>query len=95
MLEGNAKLKLETALIWVVNIKNCLHRNSSYSSYQLVFGQYSNFPNILNDNPPALEGTTLSKTFAKHLNALDSSLRSLLKLNRPREYVAHSDIKYK
>ena len=79
MLEENPKLNIETALIWAVNAKNCLHMNSGYSSYQLVFGQNPNLPNVLIDNPPALEGTTISKTFAKHLNALHSSRRAFIK----------------
>ena len=39
-------------------------------------------PNVLIDNPQALEaleGTTISKTFVKHLNALHSSCRAFIK----------------
>ena len=50
--------------------ENCLHMNSGYSYYQLVFERNPNLPNVLQDNPLALHGTTISKAFAEHITAL-------------------------
>ena len=35
-------------------------------------------PHVIYDKPPALENTTVSKNFAKHLNALHSSRRAFI-----------------
>ena len=72
-------MKIDTALVWAVHAKNCLHMNSGYISYQLVFDQNPNLPRILIDRPPALQGTTISKEFAKHLNAMHSSHRAFIR----------------
>ena len=53
--------------------RNSLQMLNGYSSHQLVFGENPNMPNIINDNLPALEGTTSSEVFAKHLNALHAA----------------------
>ena len=39
----------------------------------LFFGENPNLPNIMKDNLPALEGSTSSEVFAKHLNALHAA----------------------
>ena len=67
------KLQLDVLLGWANMAKNSLHMNHGYSSHQLVFGQNPNIPNILTDEPPALEDKTMSEIFAKHLNCLHSS----------------------
>ena len=41
-----------------------------FSSNQLVFGKNPNLPNIMQAELPTLEGSTGSKTFHKHRNAL-------------------------
>ena len=79
ILSDNPKLSRELAVVWANNAKNCLQMNSGYSSYQLVYGQNPNLPNVLNDDPPALFGTTVSDIFAKHLNALHSARQSFIK----------------
>ena len=79
ILEDNPGFKLHTALVWAVHAKNCLHMNSGYSSYQLLFGQNPNLPSVLTDRPPALQETTISQEFAKHLNAMHSSRRVFIR----------------
>ena len=72
-LISTPNLNLEVALVWAVNAKNSLSMVYGWSPYQLVFGSNLNMPKVINDKPPALENTTVSKNFAKHLNALHSS----------------------
>ena len=48
------------------------------SSYQLVFGQNPNLPNVMTENVPALHGTTTSKRFASHLNVLHSARKAFI-----------------
>ena len=49
------------------------------SSYQLVFGQNPNIPNVMTDEPPALHGTTISQVVSKHLNALHTARQAFVK----------------
>ena len=60
-------------LSWANMVRNSLQMWNGYSSHQLVFGENPNLPNRMNDNLPALEGTTSSQVFAKHLNALHAA----------------------
>ena len=63
------KTHSQTILSWANMARNSLQMWNGYSSHQLVFGENPNLPNIMNDNLPALEGTTSSEVFAKHFNA--------------------------
>ena len=38
----------------------------------------SNFPSVLSDEPPALEGTTSCEILAKHLNGIAAGRRAFL-----------------
>ena len=67
------KVSLDVLLGWANMAKNSLHMVHGFSSHQLVFGTNPNLPNILTDEPPALEGKTMSEIFAKHLNCLHLS----------------------
>lgn len=78
ILEDQPHLNLEIALIWAVHAKNSLSMVYGWSPYQLVFGSNPNMPSTLLDKPPALENTTVSQTFAKHLNALHSGRRAFI-----------------
>ncbi|XP_057310466.1 uncharacterized protein LOC130648431 [Hydractinia symbiolongicarpus] len=78
ILDENPKLSLEVGLVWALNSKNSLHMNSGHSSYQLVFGRNPNLPSVLNANPPALEGVTVSHVFAKHINALHNAGKAFI-----------------
>lgn len=70
---------LHIALAWAVNAKNCLQMVGGYSPYQLVFGRNPKLPNVMNDSLPALEGTTISETLGKHLNALHASRQAFIR----------------
>ena len=50
-----------------------------YSPYQLVFGRNPNIPSVLNNKPPALEKSTISKVFGEHLSALHSAREAFTK----------------
>ena len=67
------KTNSQTLLSWANMARNSLQMWNGYSSHQLVFGENPNLPNIMNDNLPALEGSTSSEVFAKHLNALHAA----------------------
>ena len=47
---------IEIILAGAVSAKNALHKNYGYSPNQLVFGMNPNYPAILHDKLPALEG---------------------------------------
>ena len=51
---------------------------NGFSSHQLVFGTNPNLPGIMTDKLPALDGTTTSETFAKHLNTLHASRKAFI-----------------
>ena len=78
ILEDQPDLNLEIALAWAVNAKNSLSMVYGWSPYQLVFGANPNMPSVITNKPPALENTTVSQNFAKHLNALHSSRRAFI-----------------
>ena len=78
ILEDNPRVDLEIALVWAVNAKNSLQMVYGYSPYQLVFGINPRLPSVLIDKPPALQGTTMSKVFAEHLNSLNSARRAFI-----------------
>lgn len=69
---------LPVALAWAVHAKNCLMMVSGYSPYQLVFGRNPRLPCVINDSLPALEGTTISETFASHLNAMHAARKAFI-----------------
>jgi transposase InsO family protein len=74
----NPQTSLETLLKWANMARNSLQMYHGYSSHQLVFGISPNLPNILCDQPPALEGSTSSEVMARHLNALHAARESFI-----------------
>ena len=72
------KLDWETSLGWAINAKNSLQSVHGFSPFQLVFGRNPNLPNILEDKPPALEGTTSSEVVAKQITALHAAIKAFI-----------------
>ena len=68
----------ETLLCWANMARNCLQMWNGFSSHQLVFGTNPNLPGIMTDKIPALDGTTRSEIFAKHLNTLHASRKAFI-----------------
>ena len=66
----------EILLCWANMAKNSLQMWHGFSSYQLVFGQNPNLPNIMTDKPPALEGTSTSEMLVQHLNSLHAARKA-------------------
>ena len=71
-------IHVDVLLGWANMAKNCLHNHHGFSSHQLVFGTNPNLPNILTASPPSLEGKTMSKIFASHLNTLHSAREAFI-----------------
>ena len=67
---SDIKCTIEVALSWAVCAKNALQNVNGFSPNQLVFGRNPNFPCVLHDKPPALEGQTCSEVVADNLNAM-------------------------
>ena len=61
-----------------MSAKNALLNVYGYSPNQLVFGHKPNFPSVIDNKLPALQGVTSSKLIASHLNALHSARRSFI-----------------
>ena len=72
ILEDQPDTSLPKYLSWAINAKNALQMWSGLSFYQLVFGRNPNTLSTLTDNHPALEGTTINHSFAKHIHAIHS-----------------------
>ena len=66
----NSEVILETLLLWANMARNSLQMWNGFSSNQLVFRKTPDLLNIMQAELPALEGSTSSKTFHKHMNAL-------------------------
>merc|ERR1739842_252155 len=71
-------LKLEVALAWAINAKNCLHMVGGFSPHQLVYGRNPRLPGVMNDDLPALEGTSTSDVIARHLNAFHAARKAFI-----------------
>lgn len=56
-------------------IEIALQNVHGYSPNQLVFGRNPNFPPIVENKPPALEGYSSSELVASHLNAMHSATK--------------------
>ena len=70
---------LEVALAWCLSAKNALLNSYGYSPNQLVFGYNPNFPSVIDNKLPALQGVMSSKLIASHLNALHAARRKFIK----------------
>uniref|UniRef100_A0A0L8HML4 Uncharacterized protein n=1 Tax=Octopus bimaculoides TaxID=37653 RepID=A0A0L8HML4_OCTBM len=72
----NSQVDSDTLLTWANMAKNSVQMWNGFSSHQLVFGKNPNVPNIMQAELPALEGSTTSETFFKHLNALHEARKA-------------------
>ena len=76
--EENSNTDSQTLLGWANMARNSLQMWNGYRSHQLVFGQNRSLPGIMTDKLPALEGTTTSEVFAKHLNTLHAARKAYI-----------------
>ena len=75
---SDIRCSLEVALSWAVSAKNSLQNFHGFSPNQLVFGRNPNYPSILHDKLPALEGVTNSEIVAENLNAMHSARKAFI-----------------
>lgn len=76
IMSDKKDLDWETALCWALAAKNSMINNHGFSPYQLVYGRNPNFPSVVNDKLPALEGTTRSKTVGEHITGLHTARKA-------------------
>lgn len=72
-------VSLDVLLAWANMARNSLQMYLGFSSHQLVFGINPNLPNVLTDKLPAMNETTGSEVFAKHLNVLRESREAFIR----------------
>ena len=68
----------DVLLGWANMAKNSLQMWHGFSSYQLVFGQNPNLPNVMTAELPALEGTSTSEMLVQHLNGLHAARKAFI-----------------
>ena len=78
MKEQCPKTPEEILLCWANMAKNSLQMCYEFCSYQLVFGQNPNLPNIMTNKLPALEGTSSSEMLVQHLNSLHAARKAFI-----------------
>ena len=75
----DAHCDLNIALAWGVSAKNALKNVHGFSPNQLVFGRNPNFPNVFDNELPALERRTTSEIVANNLNAMHAARQQYIK----------------
>ncbi len=78
VMEENADMSLETAVVWSVSAKNTLINNSGYSPNMIVFGRHPNTPSVLINKLPAMENEATSVTVEKNLKALHKAREAVI-----------------
>ena len=73
ILKDQPDMPLPKALYWAINAKNTFQIRPGFLSYQLVFKRNPKITSTLTENPPALDGTTINHSFAKHIHAIHSA----------------------
>ena len=79
MMSEEQGYSLNTAVAWAVSAKNSLKNVYGFSPNQLVFGKNPNFPSVMNNKLPALEGVTSSKIAAENLNVMHNARQAFIK----------------
>ena len=73
MLLSDSSVEPEMALMWALNAKNSLENCYGFSPFQLHIGKNPLLPSTTRDGPPSYENISKSKSFATHLNAMNSA----------------------
>ena len=79
MMSEEQGYSLNTAVAWAVSAKNSLKNVYGFSPNQLVFRKNLNFPCVMNNKLPALEGVTSSKIVAENLNVMHNARQAFIK----------------
>ena len=72
---SDTKCNLTVALSWAVSARNALVNVHGCSPNQLVFGYNPSFPNVVDNEPPALEQRIPSEIISDNLNAMHAARR--------------------
>ena len=72
---------LEVALAWAISARNSLTNNLGFSPNQLVFGHNPAYPNVFNDEPPAMSDKMPSDIVRENLIALRAAREEFIKLD--------------
>ena len=78
LIDNSNNYSVDIIVAWAVSAKNALHNYYGFSPNQLVFGKNPNFPSVLIDKPPALEGKTRSEIIANHLNIMHAARKAFI-----------------
>ena len=80
LLDESNKYLIEIIVAWAASAKNALDNCYGYSPNQSVFGKNPNFPSVLIDNTPELEGQTSSEINGNHFNAMHAARATFIEL---------------
>ena len=102
-LMNDLNCDLDVAVAWANSAKNSLKSVHGFSSNQLLFGHNPNFPNVLDNKPPALENISCSDTVRTNLNAMHLAREEFIKNESSAKLAkalksqvrTHNDTKYK
>ena len=75
---NNNNYSVNIIVAWAVSTKNALYNYYGFSPNQLVYGKNPNFPSVLIDKTPALEGKTRSEMIANRLNAMHATRKAFI-----------------
>ena len=70
---ADTKCSLELAVVWCLSAHNNLVNVHGFSPNQLVFGRNPSIPELLNNNPPALNNETSSDIIRTNLQAMHAA----------------------
>ena len=75
----DCKCSYKIALCWALNAKNSMQMNGGYSSYQLLLGKNPSLPNVIDNELPAMEKTSISAVLEKNLQAMRKAREEFVK----------------
>ena len=75
---NDTKCSLVVALSWAVSARNALQNVHGYSPNQLVFGYNPSLPNVIGNEPPALEERVTSQIVLDNLNAMHAARKDFI-----------------
>lgn len=78
LVADNPGVDERVLLKWANMARNSLQMWSGFSSHQLVFGVNPNLPNVMNGNLPAMESSSISRTFSDHLHYLQQARKQFI-----------------
>lgn len=76
---GEKNLKLDIALPWAIQAKNALDNVHGFSPAQLTFGKNPQIPNVMINEPPALEEMDAEGMVARQLGAMREAREAFMK----------------